>query len=64
MFRWIDNNKLEPTGPNMRKALLAVRTFDLPLTGKITIRDDHTVTKPVYLLTVKDGKFVPLAIAP
>ncbi len=64
MFHWIDKNKLEPTGPNMRKAMLAVRTFDLPLTGKITIGDDHRVKKPVYLLTVKGGKFVPLAIAP
>lgn len=61
MYRWIDKNKMKPTGVNMRKALLAVRTFDLPLTGKVTIRDDHTVRKPVYLLTVKGGKFVPLA---
>ncbi len=49
------------TGENARKALLAVGTYDLPLTGKITIGTDHKVRKPVYLLTVKDGKFVPLA---
>jgi branched-chain amino acid transport system substrate-binding protein len=61
MFRWLDDKKMEPTGVNMRKALLGVRTFKLPLTGSVTIGDDHTVTKPVYLLTVKDGKFVPLA---
>ena len=61
MFRWLDDKKMEPTGVNMRKALLGVRTFNLPLTGSVTIGDDHTVTKPVYLLTVKDGKFVPLA---
>jgi branched-chain amino acid transport system substrate-binding protein len=61
MFKWIDDKKMKPTGANMRKAMLAVRTFDLPLTGKVSIRDDHTVRKPVYLLTVKGGKFVPLA---
>jgi branched-chain amino acid transport system substrate-binding protein len=61
MFRWLDDKNMEPTGVNMRKALLGVRTFELPLTGSVTIGDDHTVTKPVYLLTVKDGKFVPLA---
>ena len=45
----------------MRKALLAVKTFDLPMTGKLTVNDDHTVRKPVNLLTVKGGQFVPMA---
>ena len=49
------------TGENMRKGLLAVKTFELPMTGKLVFNDDHTVKKPVNLLTVKDGQFVPLA---
>ena len=31
------------------------------MTGKLVVNPDHTVDKPVYLLTVKDGQFVPLA---
>lgn len=48
------------TGKNLREALLEIHSFDLPLTGTVTINDDHTVRKPVYLLEVKGGKFVPL----
>ncbi len=39
-----------------------MRTFDLPLTGKITFSDDHTVNKPVYLVEVKGGKWTSKAI--
>ena len=44
----------------MRDALLAIREFDGPMTGK-TVVDGHHVKKPVYLLTVENGKFVPMA---
>jgi branched-chain amino acid transport system substrate-binding protein len=44
----------------MREALLAVKEFDSPMTGK-TLIDGHRVRKPVYLLTVDKGKFTPLA---
>ncbi|MBI4185057.1 MAG: ABC transporter substrate-binding protein [Proteobacteria bacterium] len=50
------------TGKNLRAAMLEVRTFDLPLTGKVTINDNHTVVKPVYLLEVKGGNFTPLRL--
>ncbi len=60
LYEHLEKNKLPATGENMRKALLAVRTFDLPMTGKLTINDDHTVRKPVNLLTVQNGQFVPL----
>lgn len=50
------------TGQNAREALVKIRNFDLPLTGKVTIRDNHTVTKPVYLVTVKEGEFVSLGL--
>ena len=61
LYRYVETNKLPATGENMRKALLAVKTFELPLTGRLVVNDDHTVRKPVNLLTVKNGQFVPLA---
>lgn len=48
------------TGENMRKALLSIRKFDYPMTGTLEIGEDHRVKKPVYLLTVDKGKFVPM----
>jgi len=45
------------TGPNMRKALVEVGKFDLPMTGLLEITKDHRVNKPVYLYEVKNGKF-------
>lgn len=50
------------TGENLRKALTTVKTFQLPLTGEVTINDDHTVKKPVYLLEVKGGQFTPIKV--
>jgi branched-chain amino acid transport system substrate-binding protein len=48
------------TGDNLREALLKIRSFSLPLTETVTIEDDHTVKKPVYLIEVKDAKYVEL----
>jgi len=61
LYGYLEKNKLPATGDNMRKALLAVKTFDLPMTGRLTVNDDHTVRTPVNLLTVENGVFVPLA---
>jgi len=61
LYRWLAKNKLPATGDNMRKALLAVKDFDLPLTGMLQVGADHRVKKPVYLLTVDKGAFVPMA---
>jgi branched-chain amino acid transport system substrate-binding protein len=61
LYKWIEKNKLPATGENMRKALITAKTFDLPMTGGLTIGEDHRVNKPVYLLTVDKGQFVPLA---
>jgi len=55
----LDNNK-PLTGENLRDSLLAIKEFNTPLTGK-TVIEGHRVNKPVYLVTVKDGKFTPLA---
>jgi branched-chain amino acid transport system substrate-binding protein len=63
LYGYLEQNKLPATGENMRKALLAVKTFDLPLVGKLTVNEDHTVQMPVNLLTVDNGAFVPLATA-
>lgn len=54
-------NKQPLTGANMRKALVDIANFDLPMTGKLTVSADHRVNKPVYLFEVKGGQFVPVA---
>jgi len=61
MYEWVLKNKLPITGENMRKALLGVRRFDLPLTGVVEVDATHRVKKPVNLMTVEKGKFVLLA---
>lgn len=60
MVEHLDRAGQPITGPNMRAALLAIRTFDLPLVGKLTINDNHTVATPVYLLEARGGRFQPL----
>jgi branched-chain amino acid transport system substrate-binding protein len=62
VYKSLDAKKLPLTGENFRKEMLALRTFDLPLTGKLTINDDHTVNKPVFLMEVKDGKWTQKAV--
>jgi branched-chain amino acid transport system substrate-binding protein len=61
MYDWLLKQKLSVSGESMRKALLGVKRFDLPLTGVVEVDASHRVAKPVYLLTVEKGKFVPLA---
>jgi branched-chain amino acid transport system substrate-binding protein len=60
LYDYLDKKDLTPTGDTLKEALLTIKEFDLPMTGK-TIIDGHHVTKPVYLLTVEKGAFVPLA---
>ena len=62
IFKALESKKLPATGENFRKEMLAIRTFDLPLTGKVTLSDDHSVKKPVYLMEVKGGKWTRKAI--
>ena len=57
LFKHVLDQKQPVTGENMRKALLAISSFDLPLTNQITFNDDHTVNAPTYFWQVKDGKF-------
>jgi branched-chain amino acid transport system substrate-binding protein len=58
----LDRTGTPLTGQNLRKALLEVKNFTLPLTGDVTINENHTVQKPVYLLEVKGGAFVPIRV--
>lgn len=58
----LDKTNTPLTGENLRKALLEVKNFKLPLTGDVTINENHTVLKPVYLLEVKGGAFVPIRV--
>jgi branched-chain amino acid transport system substrate-binding protein len=61
MYDWLLKQKMPATGENMRKALLGVKRFELPMTGVTEVDPSHRVQKPVYLLTVQNGSFVPLA---
>lgn len=63
LYKHVLGKKQTPTGETMREALLAVKDFDSPMTGKTSIssNDGHRVRKPVYLLTVEKGQFKPLA---
>lgn len=63
VYKHVLEKNQTPTGETMREALLAVKDFDSPMTGKtsINVTEGHRVRKPVYLLTVEKGKFVPLA---
>jgi branched-chain amino acid transport system substrate-binding protein len=63
IFASMDKKGVAPTGENFRKEMLAIGTFELPLTGPVTISDSHTVSKPVYLVEVKGGKWVAKDIA-
>ena len=60
LYKYVLDKDQTPTGDTLREALLTIREFDGPLTGK-TVVDGHHVKKPVYLLTVENGKFVPMA---
>ncbi len=60
MYEYLDKKGQPANGDTLKDALVAVKEFDLPMTGKMVI-DGHRVNKPVYLLTVERGKFVPLA---
>jgi branched-chain amino acid transport system substrate-binding protein len=60
LYKHVLEKKQEPTGETMRAALLAVKEFDSPMTGK-TVIDGHRVHKPVFLLSVEKGQFKPLA---
>lgn len=57
LYRWVQANNLPATGENMRKALLAVRKFEQPLSGPVVFNDNHTVQKATYFWQVKGGKF-------
>lgn len=62
IFTEMDKKGLAPTGENVRATMLAMRTFPLKLTGSVTINDNHTVNKPVYIMEVKNGKWVEKAV--
>ena len=59
----MDKKGLAPTGENFRNEMLALATFDLPLTGAVTVSDSHTVSKPVYLVEIKNGKWTAKDVA-
>lgn len=58
LYKKLLDQNLPLTGENMRKALLEIKSFDLPLTTNVTFNEDHTVNALTYFWEVKDGKFV------
>ena len=62
VFAALDKKGTPATGENFRKEMLAIKSFDLPLSGKVVFSDDHTVDKPVYLVEVKGGKWTSKAV--
>lgn len=62
VFKSLDKKGIAPTGDAFRKEMLAMKTFDLPVTGKTEILENHTVVKPVYLMEVKNGQWVRKAV--
>ena len=62
IFASLDKKGIPATGENFRKEMLAMKTFELPLTGKLEMSEDHTVNKPVYLVEVKNGKWTTKAV--
>ena len=57
MVHHLHEKNLPLTGDTMRQALIDVGTFDGPMTGPVTFSPDHTVNKPVFVWSVKDGHF-------
>jgi branched-chain amino acid transport system substrate-binding protein len=57
LYKWVLDRNLPVMGENLRKALLDIKSFDLPLTTRIVFNDDHTVNSPTYFWQVKNGKF-------
>ena len=57
LYKKVLDQNLPLTGENMRKALLEIKSFDVPLTTRITFNDDHTVNALTYFWEVKNGKF-------
>ena len=62
VLKSLDDKKMPITGENFRKEMLAMKSVDTPLTGKTVFSADHTVTKPVYLMEVKGGKWTRKAV--
>lgn len=54
----------EYNGPNMKKAMFAVKDYDLQYLGRITMVEPGTVITPVTIKQVQGGKFVPLKVMP
>jgi branched-chain amino acid transport system substrate-binding protein len=57
LYKQLLDKNLPLTGDNMRKTLIEIGSFDLPLTNRITFKPDHTVDAPTYFWQVKGGKF-------
>ncbi|MCO5090600.1 ABC transporter substrate-binding protein [Bosea sp. (in: a-proteobacteria)] len=62
VFRSLAAKNMPITGENFRQEMIALRKFDLPLTGMLEIKSDHTVSKPVILMEVRNNRWEKKAI--
>ncbi|MCZ0734526.1 ABC transporter substrate-binding protein [Phreatobacter sp. AB_2022a] len=62
VFKSLDDKKVAITGESFRQEMVGLRTFDLPLTGRLVMNENHTVSKPVFLMEVTGGAWSQLAI--
>ena len=53
VYKSLDDKKLPLTGENFRSEMLAIKTFDLPLTGKLVINND-TAPEDVFLAAIAE----------
>ena len=67
LFAYTLKKGREPTGENLQLAMDETGTFDtLPMLGNLKIISEngqHRVNKSLYILQVKDGKFLPFDVA-
>lgn len=62
VFKSLDDKKVPITGESFRQEMVGIKTFDLPLTGRLVMNENHTVSKPVFLMEVKGGAWSQLAV--
>jgi branched-chain amino acid transport system substrate-binding protein len=64
LIEYTQKNNLPYSGESLRKAYEAIRTFDLPLTGKIVLDKDNMAIAPITVYKTTNGKFEPFKAYP
>jgi branched-chain amino acid transport system substrate-binding protein len=59
LIEYTQKNNLPYAGESLKKAYDSVKTFDLPLTGKIVLDKDNMAIAPITVYKTTNGKFEP-----